>query len=84
MYTPCKFTVPDIFLALVPVPSGSLGDLGLPIKFINLKFPVPSGSLAEDSDVYAIQIHHSKYPDRYLESAEPQGPLRETLREHEI
>ncbi len=39
---------------------------------------VPSGSLAEDPDVYAMQIHCSKYPVRCLERGEPQGPLRET------
>ena len=33
---------------------------------------VPSGSLAEDPDVYAIQIRHCECPGRYLERVEPQ------------
>jgi hypothetical protein len=37
---------------------------------------VPSGSLAEDPDVYAKLIRCSEYPGRYLERSEPQGPLR--------
>ncbi|SEO03475.1 hypothetical protein SAMN05192574_10558 [Mucilaginibacter gossypiicola] len=51
--------------------------------FSNRIFSVPSGSLAEDPDVYVKQIRRSDYPDKYLERGEPQGPLRETPRGHE-
>jgi len=44
---------------------------------------VPSGSLAEDPDVYATPVRCSEYPGKCLERKEPQGPLRETLREHD-
>lgn len=46
-------------------------------------FNVPSGSLAEDPEVYATPVRCSEYPGRCLERKEPQGPLRETLRKHD-
>jgi len=51
----------------------------------DMLFNVPSGSLAEDPDVYAMQIDICARSAALntQNAGEPQGPLRETLRGRE-